>query len=217
MIKTIIFDFDDTLLISEKIKHDAYLTIFSDLPNSESIIRAADMENFGKHRRVVIEATLQALIKAGLVAVSDLEKEINKRTEKFSQLVETEILKAAEVEGASLVLPQLAQKYRLYLNSGTPLDKLSSIITKKRWQAYFQGIYGRPGTKENHIQEIIAKEGCLPQEVVVVGDTQADWQAAVACGTHFIGIDNAYSQWPPNHNFPILENLISLLAVIAQF
>ena len=192
------------------------MTIFSDLAGAEAIVRPVDQENFGQHRRAVVQAILESLINAGLIVVSDLEKEVDERTNRFSQLVESEILKAAEVEGASLVLPQLAARYCLYLNSGTPLEHLQSIIAKKGWQHYFRGVYGRPGTKEDHIKGIISQEGCPAQNIVVIGDTQIDWQAAVACGTNFIGINNAYSQWPVNPDFPILRNLTELPVVIAK-
>lgn len=217
MIKVIVFDFDDTLKKSEHLKEQGFTKIFLDLPRAMGIAAKYVSENKGAPRYQMIQGILLALKKAKILEFADIESITAEYVKKFGDILEREVIAAKDIPGASTSLELLYKKYRLYINTVTPDDAIKKIIPALGWQKYFIGLYGcPPGTKLEHLQEIINKEKVTPDEVVVVGDGASDLKIAKECGTHFIGIKGDYNKWPATINFPILNDLKNLSAEISK-
>ena len=93
--------------------------------------------------------------------------------------------------------------FPLYLNSRTPTKALNRLVTLRHLTHYFSGIYGASASKlENlgHIQELAQAK---PNEILFVGDSEDDWEAAAELGCHFAGVilgeNNRFRQIPSLH------------------
>ena len=72
------------------------------------------------------------------------------------------------------------------------------IVKGRNMEHYFKGIYGAPVKKHEHITNVMENNCFLPNEVIMIGDALADYDAANLTGTHFIGrkLPNEASPFP---------------------
>ncbi|MBI2024424.1 HAD family hydrolase [Candidatus Giovannonibacteria bacterium] len=177
MIKSVIFDFDGTLVNSEGIKRRAYFEIFRDFPGSDEIV-----ENFlSSHERIpraeAIRGILEKFGKDG----------IDEYLVRYGDYVEEKIINHGEIGGSEAVLEALSKDFPLYLNSGTPQASLENVIERKKWNKYFKGIYGAPpGTKAENYKNILSSENIDGGSAVIIGDGDDDKQIASQHGSNFI-------------------------------
>lgn len=197
MIQAIVFDFDDTLVQSERLKREAFVTVFSSIPNSEMIARKFLEEYPGRPRQDTIKGILATLQDAKITSIPDLESATTQFITRYTQEVEDAVTQAEEVSGAERALETLAPRIRLFVNSATPHESLVRIIQRRGWTKHFTGIYGSPpGTKQGHCQEIIDKTELHPNDILVVGDGESDWRVAEALGCHFLGVRGDFNNFP---------------------
>jgi phosphoglycolate phosphatase len=187
VIKVVVFDFDDTLIRSEEIKREGFMEIFSVVPGGRHAAADVFSTHPGLCRRPMIARILQVLFPEyqGL----RLERTIDTYLEGYAVYTNERILMAPLLPGALEALEGLARSCRLYVNSNTPHDALELLVHEKDLHRFFVGIFGSPpGSKPEHLSHILEHEGVPPRAVVVVGDGESDWEAANACGCHFVGI-----------------------------
>ena len=61
----------------------------------------------------------------------------------------------------------------------------------------------------------MALENAIGKEIVVVGDSEEDYQSAAAGRCFFIGISNEFNGWR-EEGFPMILNLKSLINVVGS-
>ena len=67
-------------------------------------------------------------------------------------------------------------------------EELRNIVRYRRFETYFRDINGDPQVrKKEAIQTVIKKEGAGPQEVLFIGDSLSDLNAARDTDVRFIG------------------------------
>ena len=213
--KVIVFDFDDTLVKSERGKQEAPIEIFSVIPGAREIAAEYRAGHRNTPRRELIAGILAALEDRGIPVT--IENPVEHFLNKFGQLTEETQTTAPIVSGAEKALESRLIFHHLYLNTATPQEFIDRVISARGWKKFFKGIYGSPpGTKIDHLQEIIAQESVKPQEVVVVGDGRGDLESAESCGCRFIGVRGEYYDFG-NPPFPILDDLRNLEITINSF
>jgi len=95
------------------------------------------------------------------------------------------------VKGAVSFLKVVSQQLPVYLASVTPEEELNQILEARGLSSWFRGVYGcPPWTKPGAIRDVLAKEGVQPDEVILIGDSAGDQQAAEQCGIGFIARDS---------------------------
>ena len=215
MLKVVVFDFDDTLTWkTERKKQEAFWKIFSEFSDAEPIAREFVIEHPGLPRRAMIEKVLELFEKRKirLNAKFNIDYFLNE----YTRVTEKMAIEAKPMPGAEEALKFLLGKYHLYINSATPQSSLERIINGRGWNKYFKGIYGLPpGSKLEHMQEIISREDVSSNQVVVVGDGVSDIEAAKEYGSFFIGIQSEYYDFD-SAAFPVLEDLSELPSTIAN-
>ena len=76
---------------------------------------------------------------------------------------------------------------KTYLVSATPQEELNIIIKERKLDVYFKKVYGAPINKIDILKQIMVSEKALVDEMLFIGDSPEDQNAAESLGIHFIG------------------------------
>ncbi len=188
-IRSIVFDFDGTLIDSNRLKYDAYFELFPADERHAQIIREVLSESFEQTRYVIIEEILRQL---GAGNHTDLKREVSKLTEQYNNIVLAGAKTCPEKAGAENALKKFAPLYRLYVNSTTPDTSLKEIIRFRKWDGYFRGVFGYPHKKPETLRRIMALEKLRSGQVLVVGDGESDRKSATENGCPFFYVTEQF-------------------------
>lgn len=219
----IIFDFDGTLVDSNKIKWESYYKLFPPKKAIKKIVASVDLINGTRWQ--IIEKILIAMQKSGYQKCSNLQKQIVKLGNIYSNIVENKILCGNGKPGAFATLWKLNKKIPIYINTGTPAAPFKKMVKKLIISGkipHLSGMYGRKNekteeeAKEANFLEIINKEKVSPKEVIFVGDREVDRRTAEKCGCQFIGVADEFNGWKKTKaDFPLVLNLKDILKHIS--
>jgi len=179
-IRSIVFDFDGTLIDSNRLKYDAYFELFPDEDRHVRIIRDVLSESFEQTRYAILEEILRRL-------------GVSKLAERYNDIVVAGAKTCPEKAGTEEALKKFAPMYRIYVNSTTPDASLKEIIRFRKWKGYFCGIFGYPHEKPETLLRIMALEKLRSDEVLVVGDGESDRKSAVENGCPFVHVAEGFS------------------------
>ena len=126
------------------------------------------------------------------------EDELNKICNKFSSLVLGRVKKSDYIVGAHEFLVNNKSKYRYYISTGTPSFEINEILKYKNIDHYFDLVFGSPENKIKHIEQILLTTGYNVNELIFIGDSIVDKNAADNYGIKFIGVCNP-------HNISLIE------------
>lgn len=172
-IAAIVFDFDGTLVDSQSMKLAAYYELFPAEQYYQQIITSV-IKEIPEESRFVILGRILSKIKHE----SRLGGKVDQLAEEYGRIVLTRAKSCSEIPGAARLLKAACGKFALFVNSNTPAEALREIIEHRGWRQYFRRIYGYPCAKEAALKDILRSEGCLPEQVLVVGDGESDKKAA---------------------------------------
>jgi phosphoglycolate phosphatase-like HAD superfamily hydrolase len=177
----IFWDFDGVIKESVDVKTKAFMQLFSKYgPQVVEKVRIHHEANGGMSRF----KKMPIYLKYAGETVTD--SHVSKLCEAFGKLVFKNVLDCSWVDGAKDYLEQNRFEQRFYLVSATPIEELKSILTELGIINSFLGIYGAPVAKTDAIRAILQKEAIMPSHTVMIGDAQADLDAAVANNVPFI-------------------------------
>lgn len=201
--KVIIFDFDGVLLESVEIKDYAFKTLFKDYPEHLDEIMEYHLSN---------NATVR-FDKFKYITENILGKSYNKGTERslskiFSGLVFRSLVDCPFVLGAKEILDSYQDKIPIYLASRSPADELDKILETRKLKKYFKKIYAVPWLKPDAIRDIRERENITHEDIVFVGDSDEDLQAARSTGVFFIGRDSGKSFYEAD--IPIFKDMFEV-------
>ena len=188
-IRSIVFDFDGTLIDSNGLKYDAYFELFPDQERHAQIIRGVLSESFEQTRYVILEEILRRL---GVEDHTYMKREVSKLAERYNDIVVAGAKVCPEKAGAEQALKKFAPMYRLYVNSTTPDASLKEIIRFRKWDGYFRGVFGYPHKKPETLLRIMALEKLRSDQVLVVGDGESDRKSAAENGCPFFYVTEQF-------------------------
>jgi len=181
-LKVIALDFDGTLVESNNIKDRAFESIFCEWPeHTETMMRwhlTHDSVERGEKFRYFVEEVL------ALPGQNDL---IEKLSSRFGQLTKEAIIECPYVKGAHEFLEYIRNRISVYLVSATPQQDLNEIIKARGLSGNFKDVYGAPISKIETLKQIMLSENVSVDEILFVGDSSEDQQAAKFLGIRFIG------------------------------
>jgi phosphoglycolate phosphatase len=191
MTKCVIFDFDGTLVQSNEIKKKTFYEVTKDLPGaSKELDKLLSSPNSGDRYSI-----FRQLVK-NLQIVDDNFTIATKFSNSYSEICQHKILNAKEINGASNIIKNLkVLGIKVFISSATPQNPLESIIKAKGWYVLFDGVFGSPLSKNEHIQIIINKYRFPIKDMVYVGDSEVDRIVADINGCKFIGIGENCSRF----------------------
>ncbi|MCF8057838.1 MAG: HAD-IA family hydrolase [Bacteriovoracaceae bacterium] len=200
------FDFDGVLNDSVGIKTNAFLEAYKDDANSKQLdmIREYHLRHGGVNRtqkfryfeeevmcRSVQESKIQALINT------------------FEESVEKGLKGDTLFSGVKFCLKKINKLNLIsYIVSGAPSEEILEVLKRNEIDQYFSEVYGGNNSKETHIKNILMRENLSPSDIIFLGDSLTDYDAAVACDLDFLAI---------NANFPPQEKEVKRFSNIKEF
>lgn len=189
MLKAIFFDFDGVIAESFDVKTRAFADLFAPYgPEIVDRVVAHHLANGGVSRFEKIRHYHRDLIGAPLD-----EEQVQEWCGRFSALVLDAVVAAPFVPGARELLEACHRRYPCFVVSGTPQEEMELIVRRKGLEEFFVEVHGSPRTKTEIVRQLLAAHRLDPAGVLFLGDAMADYEAAAAAGTAFVG------RVPPGH------------------
>ena len=212
MINAIIFDFDGVILESLNVKTNAFRKLYE--PYGSDISKRVvehHLENGGVSRFDKIK-----IYHNNFLGEDIDEKKIQKIAQKFSEIVLDEIIKVPFVDGAKQFIEDNYKRYLMFISSATPTNELNFICKQRKIAKYFQGIFGSPDSKSKHISSIITNYSLNNREIVFIGDSSSDLDAANTHNLTFIARLSGVSNNLVNEKYTLsdLNKLGRIISII---
>jgi phosphoglycolate phosphatase-like HAD superfamily hydrolase len=192
MARCVVFDFDNTLVQSEKYKDKFFYDIVADVENSKDIMGNI-LSNLSKEDdRFSITYKFAKLVMEG-ASPEKIRTYADNLANEYSEKVKDMVSWCEEVKGAEELLSKLKSLSIIaYVNSATPEEGLRESIVKRGWSDYFEGIFGRPASKIENLQKISRLGQFSNTEMVVIGDGDKDRESAEEFCCAFIGVKSDF-------------------------
>jgi phosphoglycolate phosphatase-like HAD superfamily hydrolase len=177
----IFWDFDGVIKDSVEAKSKAFGELFS--PFGFDIVKKIinhHEENSGMSRFEKIPIYL------GWSGIKVTPELIEEYLNKFSISVKSKVLDSNWVPGVLELIQNRTNKQFSFLISATPQDELEEIVNTLELTMFFHKIIGSPTNKSDAIQNILEDFGLETNEVILIGDSTGDYQAAVENNISFV-------------------------------
>lgn len=185
MIHTIVLDFDGTLVDSNEIKRQGFLSFACADNGGEAKMRKILNEVSGD-RTFILSAYLQEIIGRPCE-----DGELSDALQSYNDMVDAAVVSASEMFGASNFLATLRHEgIKLILSSATPEKNLLDIVARRGWLDMFDMVFGSPRDKIATLKSLISPKTSASQ-LAVVGDGQDDRNSAREIGCRFFPVGEA--------------------------
>jgi phosphoglycolate phosphatase-like HAD superfamily hydrolase len=180
--KGIIFDFDGVILESVHLKARAFRRLFDAYPQHQDRIvqlhlQQGGLSRYEKFRRIY----------ADFLHLPLSDEEMVRLDTAFSALVAEEMKTCPFVPGARDFIQRRVAECPLFVASGTPQGELRGDVATRGLAPFFVGVYGSPPRKPEIIETVLQQVGAMPSELLFIGDSMPDYEAAAATGVAFAG------------------------------
>ena len=187
----IIFDFDGVLVESNEIRFNGFRKLFKDFPQEhvEKLVAYAKA-NGGISRYKKIAYFFSEIMQE---PISD--ELVNKWADRFSKLVEQDIVEAQSVEGSLEFLEKYVDQLDFAIVSGSDQTELRSICRKRHIDHFFKSILGSPVEKKDNLAALLSDLNWQHDKSLYVGDSNNDLEAAKANSLDFVGRCSGLIDW----------------------
>ena len=213
MIKAVVLDFDGVIVDSNWLKRESFFALFPQTGEVASIVGAILSQKWRQSR---FEILREAIKRLNLASEEEIDGLVSVYARRYNDMVQRGIAAMGLIPGVGECLAALAQKYLLYLNSGTYEPALRESIERLNISRRFLAAYGGPGGKVENLRKILAHRSIRAEETAFVGDGAEDRDAAQECGCRFVGVRNEFNGWG-EEDFPVVGGLGAAIAVIEGF
>lgn len=208
-IRCLVLDFDGVILESVGIKTAAFRELFREHEDLVDEIVAYHLDNNGVSRFVKFEHIYRHFLRKPFDSAEKVRIE-----NLFSDIVYRRVVACPFVPGARELLEAYASKLPIYVASASPHDELWRVITERRLQEFFIEVYGHPHAKDTVIRSALEQQGVSRAEVLFVGDSVKDFEAASKEGVRFVGRRNQENL--EELGVPLFDDLVGVSAWLAD-
>jgi phosphoglycolate phosphatase-like HAD superfamily hydrolase len=190
----VLFDFDGVILESADVKTDAFAELYAD-HGAEVVgrVREHHLANLGISRFKKFAWIAENVL--GRQLTEDESAALGRR---FTDLALAKVLAAPFVAGAEAALAALAaRRLPMFVASGTPVDELRMIVSRRGLAPMFGEVHGAPREKAEIARDLMARHGIAPGELLFIGDGMSDYKAAREAGLPFLARDTLalHDEW----------------------
>ena len=206
MVKCVVFDFDGTLVGSNEIKRRTFYEVTKNLVDADIVLDKIFSSPDSGDRYDIFDTLIMELKLDREVFVS-----ASKLSDSYTKICEYEISRAPEIKGVVKTIKELRSLgVKVFISSATPENTLQKIIDMRGWKGIIDKAFGSPDSKADHLQKISAHFKFLQSEIIYVGDSEIDKNAASSIGCKFVGIGRDWSRFrsKPPIFLDTLENFI---------
>lgn len=187
--RILFWDFDGVIKESLEVKGQAFTLLFPDSPPG---LRERILTHHAAHGGVSRWEKIPIYLKWNGVEVTS--EKIQIYASRFASLVKEGVLQCDWVPGVREYLKKNFHTQHFCLLSATPQDELEQLAKSLELTPYFQAIHGWPTEKMKAIREELMASRILPEESLMIGDSIADYQAALANHVPFLLKQNSHNQ-----------------------
>ena len=196
-IKFLVFDFDGTLVESNKIKEMSFFRIASQIPKGDKAMAKVYCAN-GLARQDIWQRWITEM---GL-DMSQYDRFLHQYSNEVDELV----ARASAIDGAIELLLYLKNtSVKVFLSSATPEKNLKAIVAKRGWSTFFEGINGFPRRKDETLRDVVLPLADSPEFIAVVGDGEDDRFSAEQIGCHFFPVGKLSESLPIDARYDLHE------------
>lgn len=185
--RVVVFDFDGTLVDSNAPKREAFFQLFPDRTAQHPVVEAVLREYGDASRYVILREVLARLEEHD---GDEVTRKVEELAARYNELAFQAASTCPEMPGASALLARLAESYKLYVSSGTPVEPLRSLVARRGWRQHLEDVFGYPAAKSDTLRAILERESCEPAAALVVGDGDSDERSAAETGCGFFAISS---------------------------
>ncbi len=185
--KTILWDFDGVILNSNIIRTKGFIEIFKDFPNNYTAQLVKYHEEMGGLSRYhKIEYFFTKIVKKKIK-----QDEIFFYAEKYKSFILNNLVNKRFIINETLdYIKQNRNIFSMHIVSASDENELKQICKELELDSYFCSIHGSPTAKKENIMSLLKFNKLTKEEVVFIGDSINDYEAAVYNKIDFIGYNN---------------------------
>lgn len=188
-IKAIGFDFDDTLIISEKEKAGIFEEIFYQKYKVKKGVKEAYKSLLGKANR---EEKIKRIIKK-LLKREPSKKELKEISHAFSKGYESKLSLCPLVQCLNLLKELKKQVKFMFILSLENKKEVVKVANHCNVAGYFDEILGGPKSKLENLMHVLKKHNVKPEETTYIGDSGEDIIQAKKLKIKTIGLQKKIS------------------------
>lgn len=185
--KVILWDFDGVILNSMPIRDKGFEIVLQSYSNDHvNQLLEYHRENGGLSRYVKFRYFHESILGNDIS-----ESEIEVLANRFSEVMREELVNPELLISDSLnFIKKYYNDFTMHIVSGSDEKELNYLCQQLKIDHYFHSIKGSPIAKNNLVQNIIEKYDYSPEEMVLIGDSSNDLDAANFNQIDFIGYNN---------------------------
>ena len=185
MIRVVVFDFDGTLVKSNRVKEACLHRTVAALCGGDAALAVA--RKTGGDRYQIFEDVARKMSTTSDVEAIASHARVLVNT--YSRCCAMGIIAAAERRGARHALAGLSRRgLRIWVLSATPDRYLTELLRRRGLLRWLRGSYGSSVSKEQGLRQIMTAERANRNNVLFVGDGPDDQRAARAVGVKFAAV-----------------------------
>jgi phosphoglycolate phosphatase len=182
--ESIIYDFDGVILDTVKTKIDAFLNVYRTEDQSKiNEVRAYAEANGGMSRYEKFKYFESVIFKR-----SPSVTRLDQLCSQYGASVEIGVASARFIEGALNAITTLQGRVTQHVVSAAPEDELDGTLINRGIKGCFKSIAGAPKSKLSEFRRILREDGIEPQRILAIGDSLAEYNAALELGIPFLAI-----------------------------
>ena len=184
--KVLIFDFDGVILNSNKIKDEAFLSLYKKYGKKFSnYVLNHHKKNRGISRFKKFENYHKKLFGKNIK-----QKEMDDLNQNMKKIIINKMNKVRFIYGVKNFISKFYKKFDLFIISSSPENELIEICKKRKISTYFIQILGSPNDKFKNLNKIINNFNYKKKQILYLGDSFSDYVFAKKSNIEFIGVRN---------------------------
>jgi HAD superfamily hydrolase (TIGR01549 family) len=202
--KVILWDFDGVLMDSNSIRDIGFERVLSNYPKP-FVLELMDFHrsNGGLSRYVKFRYFFENILKQD---ISDTE--IQELANEFSVIMKSLLLnpKLLIEDSINFVKLRFEEGVKMHIVSGSDQEELRYLCKEHEIAKYFISIHGSPTPKNQLVKELIDSNNYIKSEIVLIGDSINDFEAATLNGIVFFGYNNIALSDKSNYIISLSKN-----------